>query len=171
MQKSNVRLPTGRQGFTLIELMIVMVILAILAAVGTGSFLSSQKKARDSTRKSHLKNISTALELYFNDKGKYPPDDGAGKIRGCGDDASPTVCQPGTPFSDANGTVYMDRLPTDPTSLRRYFYRSGATNQFQMYANLENDQDSALITTSESCASSTGSFPCNYGISSANISP
>ncbi len=171
MQKNKTRLPAGRQGFTLIELMIVMVILAILAAVGTSSFISSQKKSRDSTRKSSLKNIATALELYYNDKGKYPGDDGAGKIKGCGDDIAPTVCQPGTAFSDANGTIYMERLPVDPTSKRRYYYRAPSVNQFQIYANLENDQDSSIISTDSSCAASTGSFPCNFGLSSANITP
>ena len=158
-------------GFTLIELMIVMVILAVLAAVGINSFVSSQKKSRDSTRKSSLKNVVTALELYYNDKGKYPADDGAGLIRGCGADAAPTVCQPGATFSDANGTVYMERLPTDPTSKRRYYYRAPSVNQFQIYANLENDQDPSIISTAVSCAASTGSLPCNFGLSSANITP
>lgn len=159
------------KGFTLIELMIVMVILGVLAAVGTTSFISSQKKSRDSTRKSSLKNIVTALELYYNDKGKYPGDDGVGGMQGCGDDIAPTVCQPNTAFSDANGTIYMERLPTDPLSQRKYFYRSDADNQFQIYASLENDQDPTIITTTYSCASGVGSFPCNFGLSSVNITP
>lgn len=165
MQKNKVR------GFTLIELMIVMVILAVLAAVGTSAFISSQKKSRDSARKSNLKAIVTALELYYNDKGKYPTDDAAGKMRGCGDDLNPSACEPNSAFSDANGTIYMEILPTDPLSKRRYYYESSADNEFQLYASLENDQDPGLITTTHNCASGVGPILCNFGLSSANITP
>ena len=49
-------------GFTLIELLVVITIIGILAGIGLNSFQSSQKKSRDATRKSDLRQISHALE-------------------------------------------------------------------------------------------------------------
>ncbi len=52
------------RGFTLIELLVVIAIIGILASVGVVSFSTAQAKARDSERKSELKQTQTALELY-----------------------------------------------------------------------------------------------------------
>lgn len=69
---------TKRSGFTLIELMIAISIIAIIAAVGITSFSQSQKLARDSRRKQDLRSIATALELYYQKYGHYPCVAGAG---------------------------------------------------------------------------------------------
>jgi type II secretion system protein G len=61
------------KAFTLIELLIVIAILGIVTTVVAVSFTNSQKQARDLQRKSDLKQIRTALELYYNDNGFYPP--------------------------------------------------------------------------------------------------
>lgn len=61
------------KAFTLIELLLVISVLGVLAILGTGSFLSSQKQAKDVKIKSDLKQYETALELYANKNGgKYP---------------------------------------------------------------------------------------------------
>lgn len=159
-----------KSGFTLIELIIVMAILAVLASIGVSAFTTTQKKSRDSGRKANLKAIATALEYYYNDKGKYPPDDGSGGMKGCGSDANPFVCPSNTAFQDANDTIYMQIYPTDPVPKQRYYYHSPATNQYEIYAHIENPEDPAIISTSYSCATS-GSAPCNYAVSSANIVP
>ncbi len=158
-------------GFTLIELMVVMAILAILVGIGAGSFTSSQRKSRDSTRKANLKAMATALELYYLDKGIYPSDDGGGGMKGCGADDAPTVCAPNSIFQDANGTIYMQQFPTDPSPAQKYYYISPATNQYKIYAHLENLQDPAIMETPYSCAGGAGEVPCNFGISSTNIRP
>lgn len=54
------------QGFTLIEMLVVISLIGILAALALVSFSASQKQARDTTRKSDLKQYQTALEQYAN---------------------------------------------------------------------------------------------------------
>lgn len=60
-------------GFTLIELMIVIAIIAILAAILVPNFIRARAQGQFTACKSNLKNIGTALEMYSTDaSGRYP---------------------------------------------------------------------------------------------------
>lgn len=60
-------------GFTLIELMIVIAIIAILAAILVPNFIRARAQGQLTACKSNCKNIGTALEMYSTDwNGKYP---------------------------------------------------------------------------------------------------
>lgn len=65
-------LPTTQQGFTLIEVMVVIVILGILAALVVPSVMGSGDKARIGTTKSALSTTANALDMYRLDNHKYP---------------------------------------------------------------------------------------------------
>ena len=66
-----------RGGFTLIELMIVIAIIAILAAILVPNFIRARAQGQLTACKSNLKNIGTAMEMYSTDwSGKYPSDTG-----------------------------------------------------------------------------------------------
>ncbi len=61
----------NKKGFTLIELLVVVAIIGILSSVVLASLNSAREKARDARRKSDLKQIQNALEMYYNDCGTY----------------------------------------------------------------------------------------------------
>ncbi len=65
------RVETNR-GFTLIELLVVIAIIGLLASVILASVSQARSKAYDASRKSELKELQTALELYYNDHNQYP---------------------------------------------------------------------------------------------------
>lgn len=75
--KTHWRLETGdwrhEHGFTMIELLVVISIIGVLATLVMVSFTSSQKQAKDTQRKSDLRQYSTALEGFANKSGGLYP--------------------------------------------------------------------------------------------------
>lgn len=146
-----------QKGFTLIELLVVISIIGILTTLVAANLNSARSRARDATRKSDIRNIATALRLYFNDWGQYPPtvsDNGIGSIGGCGsgNGSQPTsLCSWGTAFSDGT-TVYMTKLPADPLPNQAYFYKRDPTfnDQYVLSACLENKSDTSGVAVDTS---------------------
>jgi len=62
----------GEGGFTLVELMIVMLIIGVLAAIAIPSYISSLKNAREAVLKEDLHVLRQAIDAYTNDKEKAP---------------------------------------------------------------------------------------------------
>jgi prepilin-type N-terminal cleavage/methylation domain-containing protein len=60
------------RGFSLIELMVVISIIAILSVIGLNGYSSAVRKGRDARRKSDVNAIAQALSLYRMDKNEYP---------------------------------------------------------------------------------------------------
>ncbi len=60
------------KGFTLVELMIVIIILAVLTAIAIPSYMVLRDRARRAAAQSELKNIATAMEMYNADEDTYP---------------------------------------------------------------------------------------------------
>lgn len=63
---------THRHAFTLIELLIVVAIIAILAAIAVPNFLEAQTRAKVSRMKSDMRSLATAIESYRIDANRYP---------------------------------------------------------------------------------------------------
>jgi type II secretion system protein G len=63
---------SGEGGFTLIELMIVVAIIAILAGVLVPNFVNARAQAQTSACEANLRAIATAMELYYADNQRYP---------------------------------------------------------------------------------------------------
>ena len=122
------------KGFTMVELLVVISIIGILATLLLANYNATRSRARDVQRKSDLRNIQTALRIYYNDEGEYPTSGAAGSIKGC-DGAS---CAWGEPFVGI-GTTYMSVLPADPQSPDRdYSYTWIDSDTYTLGACLEN---------------------------------
>jgi len=66
------RLETDRGGFTIVELLIVIVVIGILAALVIVTYNGIQQKARDTERKTDIKALQGHFEAYWADNAKYP---------------------------------------------------------------------------------------------------
>lgn len=63
---------TNQKGFTLIELMIVIAIIGILAAIAIPQFSSYRAKSFNTANVSDLRNAKTSLEAYYAENQEYP---------------------------------------------------------------------------------------------------
>lgn len=63
---------TRFRGFTIIELLVVIVIIGLLTGLATTSYINAQKNARDNTRKSGVASIATAVEAFYQTKKRFP---------------------------------------------------------------------------------------------------
>ena len=61
-----------QHGFTIVELLIVIIVIGILAGLVLNNISGARGKARDSQRIADLTNLSSKLEEYYNDNGGYP---------------------------------------------------------------------------------------------------
>lgn len=82
------------KGFTFVELLVVITIIAVLSGVAMVSFTGTNKNARDSRRRLDLEQIRSALEICRSEDGSYPLS--IGTTITCG------------------GQVYLDPVPEDP---------------------------------------------------------
>ncbi len=87
----------NHKGFTLIELLVVIAIIGILSTLAIVALGNARARSRDAKRVSDIRQIHSALELYFNDNGIYP-----------------TAITPGNSLSNGT-TTYMAAIPSNPT--------------------------------------------------------
>ena len=132
-------------GFTLIELLVVVSLIGVLATLVLANLNETRSRARDAQRKSDLRNIQTALRLYYNDYGKYPAHSGS-NIAGCGVSGTST-CEWGQSFA-AGDQVYMQTLPEDPLPGASYSYQQVDADNYILKACLENKSDEKGIDDS-----------------------
>lgn len=111
-----------QSGFTIVELLIVIVVIGILAAITIVAYNGIQQRGRDAQRRSDVASLQKALELFRAEKGGYP------------------ICGSATPYTPGGvisaGTVvscltaglvpnYLTKLPLDPANSGSYQYFYG----------------------------------------------
>ena len=104
------------KGFTLVELMIVIIILAILTGIAVPSYLVLRNRARTAAAKAELMNIATALGIFEADWEGYPDGDidaMAAELQGTG--------------AENTDTVYMSPVPTADDWAMPYVYTPSGT--------------------------------------------
>jgi prepilin-type N-terminal cleavage/methylation domain-containing protein len=132
------------RGFTLIEILIVVAIIAILASIVIVGLGPAQQSGRDARRISDLQSIRTALQLYYGKCGFYP----GGAISGGACPTSWVNVDFVTMSSEIAGTANnfgVSVIPDDPTVGKHYYYSSfsGGTT-YTLGTQLENPNNSAI---------------------------
>lgn len=100
-------------GFTIVELLIVVVVIGILAAITIVAYNGVQTRSRDSQRDTDLANIQKALELYYADNGTYPSGGGSTSINGSW---STTADSSWPNLANTVAPNYVSAFPRDPIS-------------------------------------------------------
>jgi len=108
------RAPRTGNGFTLIELMVVVVILGILAAVVVPRVMDRPEQARITAAQSNIRAIKSALDMYKLDNHIYPTTDQG---------LEALAVRPNSEPQPPNWNRYMDNVPNDPWG-NRYLYLS-----------------------------------------------
>ncbi len=144
-----------QRGFTLIELLVVIAIIGLLASIVLASLNSARIKGRDARRLSDLKEIQTALELYYSDHNKYI--------------INTTAITDNAGFQTALAALssggYMSTIPNDPGS-NHYTYLSTASGSFYcLGANMEGTAPASSCNTTSLgvSAPASGTNPYNVG--------
>jgi general secretion pathway protein G len=115
-----------QRGFTIVELLIVIVVIAILAAISLVTYNGVQQRARDSQRKSDISYVQKALSLYYIDNNGYPACTG-GVYKA---PTTPQACSLSDPdVIAALVPDYVSKLPVDPLNKANspfmYYYAVG----------------------------------------------
>jgi general secretion pathway protein G len=114
-----------QSGFTLSEIMVVVVILGILGALIVPNIISKPEEARVASAKSDLRAIATALEFYLLDNSTYPSTEQG---------LEALVNRPSSYPEPRNWNPegYLDKVYTDPWG-EPYLYFSEGTRHFEVY--------------------------------------
>lgn len=136
------------QGFTLLELLIVIVIIGILALLIIPNISSAPKKARDTQRKTDLRAAQKALEEYFVSNQAYPTS------------ASATDITTALAALSTGSAPPLKTIPTDPKNVDpfKYLYTSTDGQTYTLTACLENGGDTSTGTTAGVNGCTTKSF-------------
>ncbi len=114
-------------GFTLVEIMVVVVILSILAAIVVPKIMSRPDQARTARVQQDIRALGAALDLYRLDNFNYPTTD---------DGLEALVSKPGNLSSGANWKEggYVKKIPKDPWGKQYLYLQPGSHGDFDLYS-------------------------------------
>lgn len=135
------------KGFTLLELLVVIAIIGILASVVLSSINTARAKARDIRKVADFKQLSTALNLYYDKYGTMPPNQ-VFNNQVC--DGGPNQAQYDTLMNSLISEGFISQIPRSPGGGTYCYYNYGSSNNI----------GALLVTTLEEApASVSGKIP------------
>jgi len=109
----------AKKGFTLIELLVVIAIIGVLSTLAVVALNSARQKSRDAKRVADVKQMQTALELYYSDTNSYPVQTDIVLGDAAGDDCGTLepctkLCDTGFQDDACGAVTYMGLVPAAP---------------------------------------------------------
>ena len=123
MQGTKSTLELTQKGFTLLEIMVVVVIIGLLAAIVVPNFMGNIDTAQINRAKQDIRGIDTALNLYRLDNFKYPSTE---------DGLEALIISPGEEAAP-NWKQYLRRVPTDPWNKPYQYLNPGQRSEFDVF--------------------------------------
>jgi type II secretion system protein G len=125
------------KGFTIVELLIVIVVIGILAAIVIVAYNGVQQRARDSRRQNDVQALTQALEIYYLTNGSYPAGSGSSAAVGLNSSWSTTADGSWANLVTVLKPI-MGNVPSDPTSTTGVTYALGTTGYNYSYYSANN---------------------------------
>lgn len=145
----------SQKGFTIIELLIVIAIIAILAGLVLNNFQGAQAKARDTQRVTDVNNIHSKLEEYYNENNAYPQTFTAATFPGIDAESLKDPDGNSVVINAAVADATAAAAVADPDTTNEYLYISWPTG----CTNAANDCTGYLLQTFVEKPSSTTPNP------------
>ena len=123
--KSSLAQRARQLGFTLIELMVVLVIIGVLAALIVPNVLDRADDARATAAKTDINNLVQALKLYKLDNQRYPT---------AGQGLQALLVKPTTGPIPSNWKPYVDKLPNDPWGQAYQYLNPGIRGEIDIFS-------------------------------------
>jgi prepilin-type N-terminal cleavage/methylation domain-containing protein len=113
------------KGFTIVEMIIVVIVIGILAGIVLVAYTGAQKQAKDSLVKSELANAQKQVQEYFVNNGKFPT-----AINSCPNPAATSIC-----YKPAGGVTMSYFVDNSATPEQYYINGVTGTSSFRLASN------------------------------------